>query len=55
MEGEFKLQNLKKGTWKIRYTDQKKAEYLSNRKQEKKKKQTADYIEQLTGKRPPWA
>ena len=55
MEGEFKLQNLKKGTWKNRYTDQKKAEYLSNRKQEKKKKQTADYIEQLTGKRPPWA
>ena len=55
MEGEFKLQNLKKGTWKIRYTDQQKAEYLSNRKQEKKKKQTADYIEQLTGKRPPWA
>ncbi|MEC8840540.1 MAG: hypothetical protein VX432_03015 [Candidatus Poribacteria bacterium] len=55
MEGEFKLQNLKKGTWQIQYTNQKKAERLSNQEQEKKKKRTADYIEQLTGKRPPWA
>ncbi len=55
MEGEFKLQNLKKGTWKIQYTNQKKAERLSNQEQEKKKKRTANYIEQLTGKRPPWA
>ncbi|MAP85988.1 hypothetical protein CMK16_01175 [Candidatus Poribacteria bacterium] len=55
MEGEFKLQNLKKGTWQIQYKNQKKAEHLSNQEQEKKKKRTADYIEQLTGKRPPWA
>ena len=55
MEGEFKLQNLKKGTWQIQYKNQKKAERLSNQEQEKKKKRTADYIEQLTGKRPPWA
>lgn len=55
MEGEFKLQNLKKGTWQIQYTNQKKAERLSNQEQEKKKKRTANYIEQLTGKRPPWA
>ena len=55
MEGEFQLKNLKKGTWKIQYTDQKKAEHRSNRKQEKRKKQTADYIEKLTGERPPWA
>ena len=37
MEGEFKLQNLKKGTWQIQYTNQKKAERLSNQEQEKKK------------------
>ena len=55
MEGEFKLQNLKKGTWQIQYTNQKKADRLSNQEQEKKKKRTANYIEQLTGKRPPWA
>ena len=55
MEGEFKLQNLKKGTWQIQYTNQKKAERLTNQEQEKKKKRTANYIEQLTGKRPPWA
>jgi hypothetical protein len=55
VEGEFKLQNLKKGTWQIQYKNQKKAERLSNQEQEKKKKRTADYIEQLTGKRPPWA
>ena len=55
MEGEFKLQTLKKGTWQIQYTNQKKAERLSNQEQEKKKKRTANYIEQLTGKRPPWA
>jgi len=55
MEGEFKLQNLKKGTWQIQYTNQKKAERLSNQGQEKKKNRTANYIEQLTGKRPPWA
>jgi|TARA_B100000949_G_C14238241_1_gene432217 hypothetical protein len=55
MEGEFKLQNLKKGTWQIQYTNQKKAERLSNQEQEKKKNRTANYIEQLTGKRPPWA
>ena len=41
MEGEFKLQNLKKGTWQIQYTNQKKAERLSNQEQEKKKKRTA--------------
>ena len=55
VEGEFKLQNLKKGTWQIQYTNQKKAERLSNQEQEKKKNRTANYIEQLTGKRPPWA
>ena len=55
MEGEFKLQNLKKGTWQIQYTNQKKAERLSNQEQEKKKNRTANYIEQLTGTRPPWA
>ena len=38
VEGEFKLQNLKKGTWQIQYTNQKKAERLSNQEQEKKKK-----------------
>ena len=55
MEGEFRLQNLKKGTWQVRYENQKKAECLSTQQQEKKKRKTANYIEKLTGKRPPWA
>ena len=55
MEGEFRLQNLKKGTWQVRYENQKKAEHLSTQQQEKKKRETANYIEKLTGKRPPWA
>ena len=55
MEGEFRLQNLKKGTWQVRYENQKKAERLSTQQQEKKKRETANYIEKLTGKRPPWA
>ena len=55
MEGEFRLQNLKKGTWQVRYENQKKAEHLSTQQQEKKKRKTANYIEKLTGKRPPWA
>ena len=55
MEGEFRLQNLKKGTWQVRYENQKKAERLSTQQQEKKKRKTANYIEKLTGKRPPWA
>ena len=55
MEGEFRLQNLKKGTWQVRYENQKKAERLSTQQQEKRKRETANYIEKLTGKRPPWA
>ena len=55
MEGEFQLQNLKKGTWQVQYENQKKAEHLSTQQQEKKKRKTANYIEKLTGKRPPWA
>ena len=55
MEGEFRLQNLKKGTWQVRYENQKKAERLSAQQQGKKKRETANYIEKLTGKRPPWA
>ena len=33
MEGEFRLQNLKKGTWQVRYENQNKSERLSTQQQ----------------------
>lgn len=54
-EGEFVLKRLKKGTWRLEYQTEDAAKQKANEQHQRELHQTADYIENLTGRRPPWA
>ena len=55
MDGEFVLKRLKKGTWRLEYQAEDAAKQKANAQHQRELRQTADYIENLTGRRPPWA
>ena len=53
--GEFILYQTSKGFYRIRYNAENTARRSSSRKLEAEMKRTADYLEELTGRRPPWS
>ncbi len=54
-KGEFILKRLKKGAWRLQYDTETTAQKKANVQRQKELDETADYIEDLTGQRPPWA
>ena len=53
-EGEFVLTRLKKGTWRIDYHTEDAATKKVKAHHTRELQETADYIEDLSGRRPPW-
>ena len=52
--GEFTLLQTKKGTYRVRYAAEGKAQQKSSRKLKAEVNRTARYLEELTGRRPSW-
>ena len=52
--GEFTLLQTKKGTYRVRYMAEGKAQQRSSRKLKAEVNRTARYLEELTGRRPSW-
>ena len=52
--GEFSLLQTQKGVYRVRYTAEGKARQRSSRKLKEEVNRTAKYLEELTGRRPPW-
>ena len=52
--GEFTLLQTKKGTYRVRYMVEDTAKQKSSRKLKAEVNRTARYLEELTGRRPPW-
>ena len=52
--GEFAIRRLDKGSYRVQYRTDKVQKLRASRKQKKAVKQTADYLEKLTGRRPTW-
>ena len=52
--GEFVLRQTKKGVYRVRYMAEDTAKQKSSRKLKAEVNRTARYLEELTGKRPPW-
>ena len=52
--GEFVLQQTKKGVYRVRYTAEDTAKRSSSRKLKAEVNRTANYLEELTGRRPSW-
>lgn len=52
--GEFVLYQTKKGVYRVKYTAEDSAKRSSSRKLKAEVDRTASYLEELTGKRPPW-
>ena len=52
--GEFVLRQTKKGVYRVRYMAEDTAKQKSSRKLQAEVNRTARYLEELTGKRPPW-
>jgi len=55
IDGEFVLRRLKKGAWRLEYQTEDVATQKANARHQRELHQTADYIENFTGRRPPWA
>ncbi|MDE0297719.1 MAG: hypothetical protein OXN17_03745 [Candidatus Poribacteria bacterium] len=53
-EGEFVLTRLKKGTWRLDYHTEDAATKKVKAHHARELQETADYIEDLSGRRPPW-
>lgn len=54
VQGEFSLRRKEKGTYRITYTTQESGQQKAKNKLKSDVQQTADYLENLTGRRPPW-
>ena len=52
--GEFVLQQTQKGVYRVRYTVEDTAKQRSSKKLKQEVNRTANYLEELTGRRPPW-
>lgn len=52
--GEFVLYQTKKGVYRVRYTAEDTAKRSSSRKLKAEVDRTANYLEELTGRRPSW-
>ena len=52
--GEFTLLRIRKGTYRVTYADEESAKQKSNKKLKAEVNRTARYLEELTGRRPPW-
>lgn len=53
-QGEFVLKRLKKGSWGLEYTDKKAAKRKADERHRGELKRTADFLQKLTDRRPPW-
>ncbi len=53
-EGEFVLTRLKKGTWRLDYQTEDAAAKKAKAHHTRELRETADYIENLSGRRPSW-
>ena len=51
--GEFVLRRMKKGTYRVQYRTEELQRQKATRKLKEDLKKTADYLEDLTGRRPP--
>ena len=54
MQGEFVLKRLRKGVWGIEYTTEKAAKRKADERSRREVSRTADYIQEMTERRPPW-
>jgi hypothetical protein len=54
MEGKFFLKRLKKGSWRVDYLTEADARRKDREKHKRELRQTADLLEELTDRRPPW-
>jgi hypothetical protein len=54
MEGKFVLKRLKKGSWRLVHVAEADARRKGSEKHKREIQQTADFLEDLTGRRPPW-
>lgn len=54
VQGEFSLRRKEKGTYRIAYTTEESGKQKAKSKLKSEVQQTADYLENLTGRRPPW-
>ena len=54
IDGEFILKRLKKGHWRVEYLDEKIAKRKSDEQHEREVERTAEIIQELSGRRPPW-
>lgn len=52
--GEFSLQQIRKDVYRVKYATEDAAKRQSNEKVKAELNRTADYLEELTGKRPSW-
>ncbi len=52
--GEFALRRLDKGSYRVQYRTDEAHKLRASRKLKNELKQTADYLEKLTGRRPTW-
>ena len=52
--GEFALRQTQKGHYRVRYMAEDTAKQRSSRKLKAEVNRTARYLEELTGRRPPW-
>lgn len=54
IHGEFELWQTKKGTYRVTYRNEEIGQRDAGRKLKAEVRQTADYLAELTGRRPPW-
>ncbi len=54
INGEFSLKHLRRGNWLVEYNNENAIIRESRRKSKEELKRTADYIQELTGRRPAW-
>lgn len=52
--GEFVLQQVKRGTYRVRYASQESSRQRSSQKLKAEVDRTAKYLEELTGRPPTW-
>ena len=54
VQGEFSLRRKEKGTYRVAYTTEESGRQKAKNNLNSEVQQTADYLENLTGRRPPW-
>ena len=52
--GEYTLRRLEKGTYRVTYSAEDTSRKQSRKKLNAELRKTADYLKELTGRRPPW-